>query len=187
MLEVHWTLDTGHLTLDGYASHFCHQLTFFLADDTVNFVSAKSLALAQHGHDKMSTLRETNTFSFSTPDSVVYLMNADFETREDGRSRVVMLDKLLEQAQSLGELLSQQKHLRNIIAGAVWDEKYHEKRLRKENRVRSPADLREMKIFLKHIQSSRKHLQAEHQDLTNRISILQKSMKETRRSMFRIN
>jgi len=62
---------TGHLTLDGYASHFCHQLTFFLADEIVNFVSAKSLALTQHGHDKMSTLRETNTFSFSTPDSVV--------------------------------------------------------------------------------------------------------------------
>ena len=27
--------------------------------------------LAQKGHDKMSTLRETNTFSFSTPDSAV--------------------------------------------------------------------------------------------------------------------
>src|SRR5436189_3542259 len=114
-------------------------------------------------------------------------MKADFETREDGRSRVVMLDKLLEQAQSLGELLSQQRHLRNVIAGTVWDEKYHEKRLRKENRVRTPADLREMRIFLKHIQCSRKQLQAEHLDLTNRISILRKSMKGTRRNMFRRN
>ncbi len=120
-------------------------------------------------------------------DSAVEIMKAGFELRENGPIRLVVLDKLVGQAQSLGELLSQQRHLRNVIAGVVWDEKYHEKRLRKENQVRSPADLREMKIFVKNIRSGRKQLQAEQRDLTNRISSLRNSMGETRRNLLRRN
>ena len=130
---------------------------------------------------------ERTCLLFSILDFAVDLMKAGFDLLGDGPSRVVMLDKLVGQAQSLGELLSQQRHLRNVIAGVVWDEKYHEKRLRKENRVRSPANLKEMKIFLKHITSGRKHLQAEHRDLTNRISNLRNSMGETRRNLLRRN
>jgi len=149
----------------------------------VNFRLREEPVSVHPRHDKLSTLRGTVASSFSTLDTAVKLVKARFESWENGPSRVRVLDKLVGQARSLGELLSQQRHLRNVMAGVVWDEKYHEKRLRKENRVRSPTDLKEMKIFLKHIRSCRKYLQTEQRDLTDRISSLRKAMRETRRNM----